>query len=287
MESLVSVVLPTKNEPSVGDVIKRIKNTLNCEILVVDASNDDTAEKAKKAGAKVISQRGIGYGDAYIQGFKYSTGKIIVMMDADSTYAPEEIPNLIKPILNGEADFVLGNRFSKEMKMKNSHKFGNKIITNLLNSLYKINITDSQTGFRAIKKEVLDSMHLYSPDMPLASEMIVEARKNNFRITEIPVSYNERIGKSKQNKLKVLDIISTIIRLIRDYNPLAVFGYSGLFLILAGILLGASVVQNYFVYGTLTAPGRAILASMLVLLGFFALGYGLMIDLLVKELKRK
>src|SRR4030042_5871767 len=140
MDPKVSVILPTKNEPSVGQVIERIKNTLNCEIIVVDASEDETAEKARKAGAKVILQRGIGYGDAYIQGFKYSKGDIIVMMDADSTYATEEIPNVVKPIIDNEADFVLGNRFSKNMKMKGLHKFGNRIITSLLNSLYKINI---------------------------------------------------------------------------------------------------------------------------------------------------
>jgi len=285
---VISIVLPTKNEPAIEKVMEEInKIKIDKEILVIDNSEDDTALKAKKLGAKVIYQKSNGYGDALVQGFKFAKGEVIVMMDADSTYNPSFIPKLVEPILNNEADIVLGKRNMTLKNMSFSNIFGNKVLTLILNTLYRMNINDSQTGMRAIKKSSLEKLQMYSPGMPLASEMLIEAIKNNLRIAEIPIEYSERVGNSKQKKIYGFYILGTTVRLIRDYNPLSLFGYVGGIIFFLGAVIGADTFWNFLVYGTLTTPGRAILSSMFIMLGLFSIGYGLMIDILIKELKKR
>lgn len=290
-KSTISVILPTLNEPAVGEIIRRIRKSLSDhnlkEIIVVDRSTDETPNIARKEGAKIVFQKGIGYGDAYLQGFKEVTGDIIVIMDPDGTYLPEEIPLLLEPIYNEEADIVIGNRWAnmKKNAMTPLNKFGNKFLTFLLNKLYSLDIKDSQSGMRAIRKDKLDLLDLYHPGMALASEMIIEATKKHLRICEVPITYDIREGQTKQNVLNGFVIAGETIRLLRDFSPLTLFGSIAFISLLLSVIFSISPIYNYLKYGTLTTPGRAILAAMFfnsaVVLAMFAL----MLDLLVKEIK--
>lgn len=290
-KSTISVILPTLNEPAVGEIIRRIRKSLSDhnlkEIIVVDRSTDETPNIARKEGAKIVFQKGIGYGDAYLQGFKEVTGDIIVIMDPDGTYLPEEIPLLLEPIYNEEADLVIGNRWAnmKKNAMTPLNKFGNKFLTFLLNKLYSLDIKDSQSGMRAIRKDKLDLLDLYHPGMALASEMIIESTKKHLRICEIPITYDIREGQTKQKVINGFVIAGETIRLLRDFSPLTLFGSIALIFLLLSVIFSITPIYNYFKYGTLATPGRAILAAMFfnsgVVLGMFAL----MLDLLVKEIK--
>jgi len=286
----VSLIIPTKNEPAIDKIIKDCFNVLgkNAEILVVDKSTDDTPKKAKEAGARVIYQKGAGYGDAYKVGFNHAAGDIVLMIDADMTYDPRFFPKLIKPLVNDEADFVLGNRFANMHKraMSRANKLGNKLLTWLLNKLYKLDIQDSQSGMRAIKKTALDKLSLSDPGMPLASEMLIEACKKGLRIAEVPITYKSRVGETKQNVYNGVRIAITTIRLIRDYNPLLLFGLVSLLFLVPGVGLGVSIIHEWLVTGIITRLGSVVFSSLLVLTGVFLFCMGLMIDLLVKEVRR-
>ncbi len=243
----VAIIIPTMNEPAISKVIDDTRKALrhfNAEILVVDKSTDDTARKAKRSGAIIVTQDKIGYGNAYLVGFRNVSmdTDIVVMMDGDNTYDPYEIPLLIEPIINGGADIVLGNRFARmeEGAMNSRNKFGNRMITGTMNSLYRLNLKDSQTGFRALRKSALDIMEITSDGMPFASEMIIDARKKSLQIVEVPITYRPRIGEAKLNAYKDGSLIFTlVIRMVRDYNPFMLFLSIGSVFILLSILSGS------------------------------------------------
>jgi len=205
----VSVVLPSMNEEeTISICITKIRSVfveyeIDGEIIVADNSEDQTPIIVKNLGATLITPDGKGYGYAYKYGFKEANGEIIVMGDADDTYDFNEIPNLLTPIINGEADFVLGNRFKGKMEkdaMPWLHKYiGNPFLTWILNLFYNSGISDTLCGLRAIKKESLDKLELKSDGMEFASEMIINAVKKQVSIKEIPINYYKR--KNDESKL--------------------------------------------------------------------------------------
>jgi len=195
----VSVILPTMNEEAaVAKIIHQIKETLDqigtsYEIIVVDKSNDKTPEIARNLGAKVIRQKRKGYGDAYLEGFKVAKGKYIVMMDADGSYDPREIPRFLEMLRKGEVDFVIGTRLKGEIKpgaMPWLHRYiGNPLLTKALNFFFKMRISDAHCGFRAIRREALQKLPLKCRGMEFASEMVIEVAKAGLRIGEVPITY--------------------------------------------------------------------------------------------------
>ena len=205
----VSAVLPSMNEEeTIGICITKIRSVfleyeIDGEIIIADNSEDQTPIIVKNLGATLITPDGKGYGYAYKYGFNEAKGEIIVMGDADNTYDFNEIPNLLTPIINGEADFVLGNRFKGKMEkgaMPWLHKYiGNPFLTWMLNLFYNSGINDTHCGFRAIKKESLDKLELKTDGMEFASEMIINAVKKKVVIKEIPINYYKR--KSDDSKL--------------------------------------------------------------------------------------
>jgi glycosyltransferase involved in cell wall biosynthesis len=289
---LISIVIPTKNEPAVGEVIKDIKKQLkgfNFEIIVVDKSSDSTPEIAKKLGAKVVKQVFSGYGNAYLQGFEEAKGDIVCMIDGDATYSASDLKKLIQLVASGECDIAIGNRFAylKREAMEFTRRAGNFFLTWLLNKLYKLNINDSQSGLRAIKKEALERMFLSSQDMALASEMLIEAKKLNLKIKEIPISYRKREkGKSTNGIIYGIKIAATTIKLLRDYNPFLLFGSIGTLFILIGGYFAFVVIFDFLKTGVLHFIGRALLSFMFLTFGFLSIILGLILDTL-NEIDKK
>ena len=280
----ISVIIPTINEEeSIGDVVSQLKAELKdykYEIIVVDRSIDKTPQIAKSKGAIVLQQEKKGYGNALLQGFSAAKGDIIVMMDGDNTYDPKDIRSLISPILKGEADIVLGNRFARMEKgaMTSLNKIGNKILTFLTNFLIGANVADSQTGYRAMLKKAIFDMNLYEEHMPFATEMIFEAKREGLLIKNVPISYRIRKGKTKLNSLRDgVDIILTSLRLIRDYNPLLVFGSTGFILVVVGFYFGMETI-NYFNQTGVVYVGRALLSVSLSVIGILSIFTGLILD---------
>jgi len=202
---MISVVLPCKNEEkTICICIKKIKKALrnhDFEIIVSDFSSDKSKELAKNLKATVINAKD-GYGNAYIEGFKHAKGEYIIIGDADNTYDFLEIPKFITE-LDKCYDLVIGSRLQGTIKkgaMKPLHRYiGNPLLTGVFNLLFNTNLSDTHSGFRAIKKSKLKKLNLKSPGMEFALEMLIKASKNKLRIKEIPITYSKRIGESKLN----------------------------------------------------------------------------------------
>lgn len=245
----IAVVIPTLNEcEAVGKVLGGVKSAMDgyeYRMLVVDGhSVDGTDEIARDMGADVIYQRGRGYGDALKTGFFYARkrldAKVIVMMDADLTYDPKHIPELVAPILKDEADIVVGNRFAGMQKgaMPFVNRVGNRVLSLVAKLAIGLNVYDTQSGMRAFKSELLESVNLVTVGMPLAMEMLAEALSVDARICEVPISYRPRVGETKLNPIKDGGrILGITVRLMFDVRPLLFFGSIGTVLGVVGLLL--------------------------------------------------
>jgi dolichol-phosphate mannosyltransferase len=298
----IYVIIPALNEEqSIGEVVQRTRHALaGCdhEIIVVDGtSTDGTAQIAKRLGATVLTEKAHGYVAAYFTGFEYALSKskdfIAVMVDADSTYDPEDISALIEPILEGKADITLANRFADmqpgAMSLRN--RMGNRIISKIVSKLYGMNIQDSQSGFRAISAGCLRRMFLEASGMPLATEMLIEARKIKARVIEIPSHYRTRIGESKIRPIHDgYSIIWTALRLCSELNPFIIYGTLGGLFLLLGAGFGGYAFVGWYEWqflGMATWPrlGSALLSVLFLVGGTVVFSLGLLLDTLLRHLR--
>jgi len=294
------IVIPTLNEEKgLESTMKSIKTSLYGKytyiVVVVDGqSTDRTVQIAKSLGALVIQQRRRGYGDALQAGFFYVDTKlnslVTVMLDADGTYEPKDIVKMIEIIQNGKADFVIGNRFAHMDKhaMPKINKIGNKILSAIARKMLGTSVSDSQCGLRAFRSDLANIFYTTSLGMPFATEMLSATKTYNIKIKEIPTSYHERIGETKLTPLQDGSrILSTIIRLMRDTRPLALFGIIGLALIGIGMGLGYEVVSIYFETGIVVKIPTAILTALLIILGVQSISVGLISDMIKSRTQDK
>jgi glycosyltransferase involved in cell wall biosynthesis len=207
----VSVVIASLNEErAIGDCIKKIKKVyhelkINGEIVVADNSTDKTAEIAKELGAKVVTPNKMGYGNAFLFGIKNSSGRYVVMADADGTYDFNDLPKFLKPLYNQNAAFVFGSRFKGHIKkgaMPGLHRYiGNPILTLFLNLTLSTNISDAHCGIRSFSRFAWDKLdHRLMPE-DFCSEMLKQISKKKYTIAEVPIVYYEREGNPKASTL--------------------------------------------------------------------------------------
>ena len=204
-ESRVSVVVPAKNEEGlIGEIIESVKPYAD-EVLVVDGhSTDRTPDIAREHGARVIQDNGRGKGDALRLAIDKAEGDILVFIDADGSHEPKDIPALVEPIRAGRADLVIGSRGkggSDELHgtLEQLIRYvGSQIIMLGINYRWNVRLTDSQNGFRAIRKSVGKQLGLTSNLTTIEQEMLMKALKQGVRVTEIPShEYERRWGASK------------------------------------------------------------------------------------------
>lgn len=222
-EPLISVIIPAYNEEkALDDVIRRTKkvfqdlNTLYEIMVVDDGSTDRTCHVANLKDVVVIrNHKNHGKGHALRTGFNRCNGNIIVTMDADGSNQPEELPHLLRPILKNEFKVVVGSRFKgsvEEGAIQKTHLIGNRIFNFLIFLLLRKWLTDTQSGFRAIEKNVLLNLNLRSMGYNIESEMTVELIKKGFEISEVPISCSKPVGnvsriKAFQDGCKILGTI--------------------------------------------------------------------------------
>ena len=205
MEYAVKVIIPAHNEAAaISKVIRDIPNFVQETIVVDNASTDLTSEVAKCAGATVLVEPNKGYGSACLKGIKYIQNSnpktdIVVFLDGDYSDYPEQMSEIIAPILNQNIDFVLGSRkrsLSQKGAMQPQQRFGNWLATNLMRLFFNSKFTDLGP-FRAIKCEVLQQLGMKDKTYGWTVEMQLKILKQNFSYSEIPVKYRNRIGVSK------------------------------------------------------------------------------------------
>jgi glycosyltransferase involved in cell wall biosynthesis len=285
----VSVVIPSLNEAeTIGICIEKIKAVflrygIKGEVIVADNSDDDTPKIARSLGAKVVTPDKMGYGYAYLYGLRHANGKYIVLGDADDTYDFTEMPKLLKPLVNNEADIVIGSRFKGEIKkgaMPWLHRYiGNPLLTFLVNLFFNAKVSDAHSGFRAFKRDVLEKITLNSAGMEFASEMILKAVKAGLRISEVPITYYPRRGRSKLNSFKDgwrhLRFMLLFTPKYLFFVPSALSAAFGLFMLLIALL---NIRLGY-------SPGihSSILGSMLTVLGYNVFILGIFSDVYLSK----
>lgn len=206
MKPIVKVVIPAYNEElSIGHVINDIPKEWVSEIVVVNnGSKDKTAEVATAHGATVLNQPKPGYGNACLMGIDYLKNSatppdILVFLDGDYSDYPEQLPEVIQPILDGKADFVIGSRAlgnRENGSMTFPQIFGNWLATSMMRWFYGIKFTDLGP-FRAIRFNDLIKIDMKDKTFGWTVEMQLKAAKHKLRSTEVPVNYKKRIGVSK------------------------------------------------------------------------------------------
>lgn len=200
---ITAVVIPALNEErSLPLVLAAIPRELDPTVIVVDnGSEDQTAEVAAAAGATVIREPRRGYGSACLAGIAALPADValVVFLDGDFSDHPEDMANVVAPIIAGEADFVVGSRMlQKDARgaLLPQARFGNWLASVLMRLMFGIRCTDLGP-FRAIRREALDGLQMRDRDFGWTVEMQLRARLRGLRVTEVPVRYRERVGKSK------------------------------------------------------------------------------------------
>jgi glycosyltransferase involved in cell wall biosynthesis len=290
METL-SIIIPTLDEEeAIGLVLDECQSVLEgmsfeSEVIVVDGNScDKTAEIARKKGARVITEKRKGKGTAIMTAFRRINSTYVVMLDGDFTYDPRDIPRMLAPLLNNEADCVLGQRNPVEGSMAALNTIGNQIISRLVQTLYNIPICDVCTGFWALKKDVVDALkNSDSSGFDLEATMLIRTFHEGYHVAEVPVGYRQRKGTPKLRPLRSgFSIVATVMRMLRDYNPLLLFGGISVLSFLIGLFLGVNVITMFQKYEQIMI-GRALLTVLFILIGVQSLFFGLLSDMILRR----
>ncbi|MFP7734010.1 glycosyltransferase family 2 protein [Priestia aryabhattai] len=292
----VAVLIPCYNEEvTIGKVIDDFKRELpSADIYVYDNnSKDRTSEIALEHGAIVKKEFKQGKGNVVRSMFQEIDADCYVMVDGDDTYPAEFVHQLIEPIRNREANMVIGDRLSNgtyfEENKRAFHNFGNNLVRSLINRLYKSNIRDIMTGYRAYDKLFVKSIPVMSPGFEIETEMSLHALDKRFHLKEIAIDYRDR-PEGSESKLNTFSdgfkVLRMIFTLFKEYKPLQFFSIWTVLFIVAGLAVGAPVLYEFFDTGFITKVPSSILATGLMVLGVLSFVCGLILDT-IASLNRK
>ncbi len=288
----VCIVIPTLNEEdAIGEVIDGFLKQGYRNILVIDGrSTDKTREIAEKKGAKVVIQKGKGKGNAVKEAFEIVNSPVVVLIDGDGTYLPEEVGKLIKVIEEGY-DHAVGNRLENFERgaFTKLNLLGNKIINFMFRLAYGVDLKDILSGYRALTKNLYKNVELEKPGFEVETELTVETIAKGYKIKEVPITYRKRGGRTKLNPIKDgIRIGIAIYDLLKKYSPGRYFYFLGISMIFVGIVMGIYVVRDWFRH--ITHYLMAILTALLIISGLQVIIFGTITDLLYRsnvELKRE
>ena len=272
--------IPAYNEEKpIGDVIKKSLNYVDKVIVCDDGSRDLTSTKAKEANAIVIKhEKNLGKGAALKSLFKYAlnvNADVVVTIDGDGQFLPEEIDKIIKPIIENDYDIVIGNRFDDHKEMPSYRKAGNKMLDKITKMAADLPFTDTQSGFRAYSKKAIESISFTIDGFGVDSEILIDASKKGLKITEEKVTVLYNTGEKTSSKDPIshsVGVMASLIELIAINHPLRYLGIPGLILLIIGIGFSVLVISmfnenRYFsVPSTLVALGSVVIGLILLLM---------------------
>ena len=272
----ITIGIPAYNEEKqLPKILPKLMEITDSIIVCDDGSTDRTSTIAREFGAKVVKhEKNCGYGAAIKSIFKMASdinSDVLVTFDADGQHRIEDIDKVLQPIKDGESDIVIGSRFLNDNnEVPRYRKFGIKIITQVTNASMKKNFTDSQSGFRAYKKQVLENIVLTEQGMGISTEILIKASEKNFRITEIPIKILYEGDTSTHNPVSHgTSVLISTIKFTSIQHPLKFYGIPSLILIGIGIVFTYFSVEYYAEVGrlntnlTLISAGALLLGSIL------------------------
>lgn len=281
IEGLV-IIIPSYNEERfIGSVVLKARRYAERVIVVDDGSTDGTAEIAQAAGAIIARHKhNRGKGAALATGMGLArrlAPRAVVMIDGDGQHVCDQIPQVVAPILSGEADIVVGSRYLGDSSETPAHRIWGHRVFNLLTSAPSgVAVTDSQSGFRAFSPAAVDAIHFRSDGFSVESEMQFIARDKGLRMAEVPISIHYPDKPKRPVMSHGMLVLNGLLRLVGQYRPLLFFGVPGLLIFLAGLALGGYVVHQYQATGLL-AVGYAMITVLLAVVGMLSFVTGVIL----------
>jgi len=283
----VCALVPTLDEVrTIGDVVRGLREQGIDDVLVVDGdSTDGTRDAAREAGAKVIVQSGSGKGNAFTEGIERIDSEYVLMLDGDGTYRLEDAPAMLEPLLTGEAEHVVGNRFAdmKEDAMPRLNRLGNPIINRAFARVHGQNMADILSGYRAFTRSSLERIAVTAEGFGLETELAAEYARLQIPTAVVPITYRPRPDGSNTNLRPFRDgfvILATMYTRSKTSNPLFYFGVVGAIISAAGVGLGVYVGVEWFTQ-RVSHDVLAVLAAFGILFGVQLIIFGLLSDLIV------
>lgn len=287
----ITAILPAYNEQiSIGSIIIGTSRYADRVIVVDDGSTDKTAEIAEIAGAEVIKHPGNrGKGAALKTGFNAVIDTdVIVTIDADGQNNPLEIPRLVAPIVNGEADLVNGSRYidGGEKNTPTYRRVGQSVLDIATNINGKTHITDSQSGFRAFAAHTVPVFRFHQTGFGIESEMLTEASKAGLRIKEVKIGVRYDVANNKRNPIS--HGVTVLVKIIHDMEfnrPLYYFTVPGLVLIIIGLVAGL-VFFGQYLGGHYRSLAPTVVAGLIAIAGIFVSFTGIILDTLTRMIRQ-
>ncbi len=272
-----------------ADIPKEIEGFDVVEVLIIDdGSTDNTIETARQLGVNhiVVNKKNMGLASSFRRGVDECLrlgADVIVNTDGDNQYAGWDIPKLVKPVLDGSADIVIGDRQTHKIAhFSRSKKFMQWLGSGVVRKLAGIWVPDTVSGFRAISRDAAIKLNVLS-SFSYTIEMVIQAGNRNLKINSVPVETNTKTRESRLFKSIpsfIVRQVSTIVRMYAMYQPLKVFFIIGVILSVAGIIPIIRFIYLYFSSGGAGHIQSLVLGGVLLLMGFIAFLAGLLADLI-------
>ena len=293
----VAVLVPCYNEAvTIAKVIDDFRRCLPDAIVYVydNNSTDGTADIAREHGAVVRRESRQGKGRVVRSMVRDIDADYYIMVDGDDTYPAEAAVELLRPLIDDEADMVVGDRLSNgsygDENDRAFHGFGNNLVRWLIKRIYGFKFSDVMTGYRAFNRVFAKTLPVMSQGFEIETELSIHAVDKAWRIAEVPIDYRDR-PEGSESKLSTFSdgfkVLKMIMSLFKDYKPMALFGWVTVLLIALGFIVGVPVVVEFARTGLVDRLPSALLAVGLVISGLLSLVSGLILDTGVKGSRKQ
>ena len=291
----IAVLIPCYNEEkTIGKVVKDVKEALpEATVYVYDNnSKDRTVELATEAGAIVRYEHKQGKGNVIRRMFREIDAQCYLMIDGDDTYPLDCAQELVDKVLDYGADMVVGDRLSSTYFTENKrpfHNFGNSLMRFCINHLFRSDIQDIMTGYRAFSYEFVKTFPVISKGFEIETEMSIHAVNYHMQVENVVVQYRDR-PEGSESKLNTysdgMKVIKKMLQLYKNYKPLMFFSWIALFLVLVAAVLFAPIVATYFATGLVPRFPTLIVCGFIVLAAIQSFFNGMMLDVTVAKDRR-
>ena len=285
-EPKIAVLIPCyQEEKTIAKVVRDFRQTLpRAEVYVFDNNcTDRTVENARAAGATIRREKRQGKGYVVASMLEKIDADILVLVDGDDTYDASAVNLLLDPILNGDADMTVACRLQTHQAsaFRNFHILGNKLVCGIINWIFKSSISDIFSGYRAFTREAAKLIPITAVGFDVETELTLQALYRGLVIKEVQAAYGSRpdgsVSKLKTGSDGILVLLKLFL-VIKSYKPLTLFGGMAILLMLAGLAIGSLPIFEFTFEHRVHAELSAILACALVILSFFSLGLGLILN---------
>lgn len=284
----IAILIPCYNEElTVQKVVTDFKDSCpDADVYVYDNNSEDrTFDLALTAGAIVRKETMQGKGNVVRSMFRDIDADVYVLVDGDDTYPADEMQKLINPILNEGVDMVIGDRLSNGTYFKENkrgfHGLGNNLVKGLINKLFKSDIKDIMTGYRAYSKKFVKCMPIMSDGFQIETEMTIFSLVYGMKIAEVPINYRDR-PEGSESKLNTFSdgfkVLVTLFDLFKNYRPFLFFGIISFVFAIFGIIAGIPVISEFIKTAYVSKLPSAVLAASLCIISFILFLVGVILD---------